>query len=348
MSVVVLVIALVLILLAVVVVGWSLLQWRTAAGQIGRLQGITERDSADLQRSREQLQRSGEEIESLRREGATLATDLALARETVRQQQASFDEALKQSRQRFSSIATDVLKASNEQFLALARKSFESEQKEASSQLEQRKQAVKALVDPIHEKLGQYGKHLPEIEKTRHDAYGALRQQVGSLILDQRRLREETANLVTALRRPEVRGRWGEIQLRRVVELAGMVEHCDFTEQVSVGSTEGSTRRPDMVVHLPAGRQIVVDSKAPMDAYLSAIDADSDEERESLFVQHAEQIEAQVRSLAAKQYGAQFESRVMTSARRFEEMGSASPKSLPESLDSVDTVPRKILDSGSG
>ncbi len=215
------------------------------------------------------------------------------------------DKARKQAEDTFKALAGDVLKQSNEQFLQLARKTFEGEQKEAAGQLEQRKQAVKALVEPIKERLEKYDRSMADVEKARRESYGALRQQVLGMANDQQRLRDETANLVRALRRPEVRGRWGEMQLRRVAEMAGMIANCDFVEQSSL-TAETARLRPDMLVKLPGGRQIIVDAKTPLDAYITAYETDDEEERNRLLDQHARQVEEQVNRLAAKQYQDQF------------------------------------------
>ncbi len=142
--------------------------------------------------------------------------------------------------------------------------------------------------------------------RERRDAYSTLRTQIEALATGQTQLQRETRNLVTALRRPEVRGRWGELTLRRLVELAGMAEHCDFTEQMHVAGDEGSIR-PDLVVHMPDSRDIVVDVKTPLDAFLEALDADSEEARSVALRRHAQQVETRVRQLASKTYWMQFE-----------------------------------------
>ncbi|MCC7145720.1 MAG: DNA recombination protein RmuC [Phycisphaeraceae bacterium] len=218
-------------------------------------------------------------------------------------------EFLRQAQQNlettFKALAGDALKANNEQFLQLASKTLAGEQKDASAQLEQRKQAIEALVKPMRETLDKYQQSLREIEKARGEAYGSLTTQVKGLSEDQVRLRQETQNLVTALRRPEVRGRWGEIQLRRVAELAGMIPHCDFFEQLSSDSPTGRLR-PDMVVRLPGGRTIVVDAKTPLDAYLKAIESQDESQREQCLQEHGRQIDNKVKDLSSKAYAQEF------------------------------------------
>jgi len=248
----------------------------------------------------------------LQAERDELRADLESLRERnheLDKQIASYKAQFENLDDRFTSLATKAIHETGErfqkQFFDLAKKTFEGEQKEASAALEQRKQAIEQMLKPIRESLERHAKAVTEIEKSREGAYHALRQQMTSMVEDQRRLRGETENLVKALRRPDVRGRWGEMQLRRVAELAGMIDYCDFTEQPSVGEGE-SRQRPDMVVHLPAGREIVVDAKTPIEAFLSAIEATDDEERERQLDRHVRHIETQVQSLSSKGYQTQF------------------------------------------
>jgi len=165
---------------------------------------------------------------------------------------------------------------------------------------------AKEAVAPLGDALKRYENQIREMETARQQAYGSLGEQLKSLLASEQQLQRETGNLVTALRRPQVRGRWGELTLRRAVELAGMSEHVDYEEQVTVQS-EGGRLRPDMIVHLPAGRQVVVDAKAPLDAYLSALEAQDDEGRQACLTQHSQQIRAHIRALSAKSYWEQFE-----------------------------------------
>ena len=169
----------------------------------------------------------------------------------------------------------------------------------------ERERALQAVVEPLRTALQRTEKQVEALERDRRDAFSSLRTQIESLSRGQSMLQQETRNLVTALRRPEVRGRWGELTLRRVVELAGLSEHCDFIEQSSLSGSQG-TLRPDLVVQMPEGRQLVVDAKAPLDAYLDAIDAPSEELRSRALAKHASQVEARVRDLASKAYWAQF------------------------------------------
>lgn len=205
----------------------------------------------------------------------------------------------------FAQLANNALRHNSDHFLALARESFAREQAQQQGTLREREQAFGALVDPIRKALEKSEQQIAGMERERRDAFTSLRTQIEQLTLGQGALQRETRNLVGALRRPEVRGRWGELTLRRVVELSGMSEHCDFTEQATV-SAEGGVQRPDLIVHMSDGRDMVVDAKTPLDAYLDATEAQSDEARAAALARHAQQLEARVRELASKAYWNQF------------------------------------------
>jgi DNA recombination protein RmuC len=205
----------------------------------------------------------------------------------------------------FAQLANSALRHNSDNFLTLARESFAREQALQQSTLREREQALGQLVDPIRKALEKSEQQLAGMERERRDAFTSLRTQIEQLTLGQGALQRETRNLVGALRRPEVRGRWGELTLRRVVELSGMSEHCDFTEQATL-SAEGGVQRPDLIVHMSDGRDLVVDAKTPLDAYLDATEAQSDEARAAALARHAQQVEARVRELASKAYWNQF------------------------------------------
>ncbi|MBS0386892.1 MAG: DNA recombination protein RmuC [Proteobacteria bacterium] len=205
----------------------------------------------------------------------------------------------------FAELANGALRNNSDMFLKLARESFAREQAGAQSMLREREAALAHLVEPISKALEKTEQQLQGIERERRDAFTSLRTQIEQLTLGQSALQRETRNLVGALRRPEVRGRWGELTLRRVVEVAGMSEHCDFSEQASVSGAEG-TLRPDLIVRMPEGRDLVVDAKTPLDAYLDAVEAGTDEARAAALARHAQQLEARVRELASKAYWSQF------------------------------------------
>lgn len=206
----------------------------------------------------------------------------------------------------FDSLAGEALRANNELFLQLARETLGRDQAVAEGALREREAAVAQLVLPLRVALERTEAQVQALERERREAFATLRTQIEALSGGQAQLSRETRNLVTALRRPEVRGRWGELTLRRLVELAGLTEHCDFTEQLRVTSEEGALR-PDLVVHMPDARDLVIDAKTPFDAYLAALEAPTEEERAQALKRHASQVEARVRELASKSYWSQFE-----------------------------------------
>jgi len=207
--------------------------------------------------------------------------------------------------QAFAALSGEALKSNNQAFLDLAKSAFASMHVEAKGDLEQRRQAVETLIAPLHDALKRYEGHLVGMEQLRQSAYGGLDAQLQSLAQAQERLQRETGNLVKALRAPQVRGQWGEITLKRVAELSGMVEHCDFFEQATVESDAGR-QRPDMIVQLPAGRRIVVDAKAVLSAYLEAMEAQDDTVRLEQCRRHAAQVRERMVQLSAKAYWNQF------------------------------------------
>jgi DNA recombination protein RmuC len=230
--------------------------------------------------------------------------------ESSTRQEADRISLLEQSEARlrtaFDSLAGETLRSNSELFLKLARESLGRDQAIAQGALKERETAIAQLVEPIRAALQKTEAQVEALERERRDAFSSLRTQIETLANGQTLLQRETRNLVTALRRPEVRGRWGELTLRRLVELAGMSEHCDFTEQLNVTSDEGSLR-PDLVVHMPESRDLVVDVKAPLDAYLEALEAVTDETRQIALKRHGQQVETRVRQLSSKNYWSQFE-----------------------------------------
>lgn len=205
----------------------------------------------------------------------------------------------------FRALSGQALQSNNEAFLQLAKQSLETVLADARGDLGQRQEAIKGLVHPLEETLKQYQQKVSQLEQNRAQAYGELKQQIDSLAQTERNLQKEAENLVSALRLPQVRGRWGEMTLKRVVELSGMSEHCDFREQPSVQSEEGRLK-PDLVIHLPARRQVVVDAKTPLNAYLDAIEAPNDEQRDSALTAHAAQLRTHMTKLSSKAYWNQF------------------------------------------
>jgi DNA recombination protein RmuC len=206
----------------------------------------------------------------------------------------------------FGELARDSLQSNSEVFLQLARERLTRQQLDASQALKERESAIEALVRPIRDALAKTEAQIQSIERDRIDSFATIRAQMEVLASGQSTLSRETRNLVTALRRPDVRGQWGEITLRRLVELSGMTAHVDFTEQPHRNTDSGAIR-PDMIVHMPERRDIVVDVKTPLDAYLAAVEAQDDEERSAQLRRHAQIVGLRVRELSSKQYWSQFE-----------------------------------------
>jgi DNA recombination protein RmuC len=247
------------------------------------------------------------------RRGAQLRTCIAVAEAELRnrdaieaERQATIEQAESQLSASFAELARSSLNSNNEAFLALAREHLGRHQEKAAGDLRERQQAIETLVAPIKTALEKTEQQIATIEKDRQEAYGGIREQLSAMGEAQAALQNETRNLVTALRRPEVRGQWGELTLRRLAELAGMVERCDFEEQASVDGEDGR-QRPDMVVNLPNGRQLVVDVKTPLDAYLNAVEAGTEAERETALKRHADNVRQRATELSRKSYWSQFE-----------------------------------------
>lgn len=250
---------------------------------------------------------------SSRRRTRQLQLELEERDKTVKSQEAleaerriALEAAKSDLAQSFSDLTQQSLRSNSEQFLKLAEQNLGAHNERAKRALSEREKAVETLVQPIREALKASQEQISALEKARSEAYGDIKQQLVSMQAGQKSLTQETQNLVKALSRPEVRGQWGEITLRRLVELAGMVEHCDFHEQVhSVG--EGQIIRPDMVVRMPDSRELVVDVKTPLDAYLSAVEAADDAQRKLGLERHARKVREHIRLLASKAYWAQFD-----------------------------------------
>lgn len=205
----------------------------------------------------------------------------------------------------FKALSAEALHRNNQSFLELAKATLGTFQEGARGDMDKRQQAIAEMIAPVRRSLDEVDRQIQQIEKERAGAYEGLKQQVASLMETQKELRLETSNLVRALRSPVARGRWGEIQLRRVVELAGMLDHCDFREQASV-NTEAGRLRPDMIVSLPGAKTIVVDAKAPVEAYLDAVGAVDDAARRDAMARHARHVREHLKQLGAKTYWDQF------------------------------------------
>jgi len=244
--------------------------------------------------------------QALRVQFEVLRAQLADADNAGVEREKALTRAREQLQASFGELARKSLESNSELFLKLADERLNRQKQQALGALKERETAIESLVQPIREALSKTEAQLASIERERIDSFATLKSQMENLASGQTALSRETRNLVTALRRPDVRGRWGEITLRRLVELAGMSAHVDFTEQPHTATESGSIR-PDMIVHMPERRDIVVDVKTPLDAYLAAVEAQSDEERTAQLKRHAQLVGARVRELASKQYWSQFE-----------------------------------------
>lgn len=226
--------------------------------------------------------------------------------ESLEQKVAFFEKAQTTISEHFKGMSSDALKHNNETFLQLAEKTFEKLHEQSKAELEKKSAAIHESIRPIKESLEKFDGKIQEIEKVRVGAYSAIKEQIFSLLESQRELRTETGNLAKALRAPVVRGRWGEIQLKRVVEMSGMLDHCDFFEQTTV-SNEDRRFRPDLLVKLPGGKNIVVDAKAPLEAYLEAVESQDEKKRVDKLKEHAQQIRSHISLLSRKSYWEQFQ-----------------------------------------
>jgi DNA recombination protein RmuC len=256
-----------------------------------------ERAAADALRS---------QVVALERERAGLEAELQNAERAAAEKLAVLEHAEKTLREAFTALSADALRANSQSFLELARTALGELHQAASADLTLRQQAIDALVKPVADTLARVDTQLRAVETARQGHYAEIKQHIELVARSHETLHGETRNLVRALRAPAVRGRWGEIQLRRVVELAGMVEHCDFTEQPSVDTEEGRLR-PDLVIHLPGEKRVVVDAKAPLEAYLDAAATPDDAAREAALARHAAQVRAHMSRLGEKRYWAQFQ-----------------------------------------
>ncbi len=236
---------------------------------------------------------------------AALEAQLKAEQKAAADKLALLDDAQQKLSNAFAALSAEALKSNNQSFLDLAKSTLETYQQSAKGDLEKRQTAIDHTLKPVQESLQRVDAIIAEMEKNRTSAYAALAEQVRALSDGQTALRSETSNLVRALRAPVVRGRWGEIQLKRVVEIAGMLNYCDFNEQPSVQTEEGRLR-PDLLIRQPGGKNIVVDAKAPLEAYLNSLEAPDDQSRREWLKVHAQNVRTHINNLARKSYWDQF------------------------------------------
>jgi len=274
---------------------------KTAEARLADALGANRALSADYLRLQSQRDQLNQQMMSLQAEVAQVTTELDHQRQSATERAAGMAETREQLAGEFARLSTLALQQNNEQFLQLADTKLNETRQAAEGELAKRQDAIEHLLKPIGEQLGKYEEGMQRLEVERQRAYTTLTEQMKHLSTSHDQLQKETRNLVTALRSPQTRGQWGELQLRRVVEMAGMLEHCDFDEQVS-SDAEGGRMRPDMVVHLPGGKNVVVDAKVPMQAFLDANEADDESLRRTHLASHGRQMKAHIDSLAKKEY----------------------------------------------
>jgi DNA recombination protein RmuC len=267
--------------------------------QVSELKERAAAQEADTERLRGQ-------VLSLTSERSQLETSLEKERRASQEKLDVLNEAQQKLSDAFKSLSSDALKSNNQSFLELAKATLEKYQEGARGDLERRSQAIGELIGPVRESLEKFDSKIADLEKARAGAYEGLREQVKGLFDSQTQLRDETAKLVKALGSPKAYGRWGEVQLRRLVELAGMLDHCDFVEQQSVETGDGRLR-PDMVVTLPAQKTIVVDVKVPMSAFLEASSTDDEQVRSARLADHVRLVKDHMAALSRKSYWEQFD-----------------------------------------
>jgi DNA recombination protein RmuC len=266
--------------------------------------GELEETDAELAAARTALEEARTANGELREAQARLQSELGSERKAAAEKLAAWEEAEKRFRETFQALSSKALKDNSQSFLELARTHLGEYQKSATQELEGRQKAIGELVKPIRESLQKVDTRLESVEAARREAYGVLTEQVKTMAAGQERLHNETQRLVQALHQPHVRGNWGEVQLRRVVEMAGMEPYCDFQEQPATGD---GTLRPDLIVRLPGGKSVVVDAKTPLEAYLKAMEVGGEAACSAYLEEHARQVKAHLRALGGKAYWSQFE-----------------------------------------
>jgi DNA recombination protein RmuC len=272
-----------------------------SAAQLATLNERLSGKDSELRKVQEAFDREVSDHALVREQSTLLKASLEGERRAAQERKDSFKQAADELAEKFKALSRDALKDNNQSFLELAHTTLQRFQQTAKGELEQRQQAIDQLVKPLRESLEKVDGKINDLEKTRAGAYSELREQVRALATSQLQLQAETGNLVKALRAPHVRGRWGEIQLRRVVELAGMLQYCDFVEQETV-ATEDSRIRPDLIVRLPGNRTIVVDSKVPFDAFYESIATTDETIRLAKLKEHARLVRGHITALSRKSY----------------------------------------------
>lgn len=286
-----------------VLIGWLLASRRMTRETLSEhLNPLTRELRDQLTRRDESLATLQAELSAEREKRTQAETRLEEASRSFAEQKKMLDESEKKLKESFDALSARALQNNAEQFLVQARKTLDAVLVEARGDLGKRQDAIKALIQPVSDTLKRYEEQIRHLEQSRQKAYGSLEEQVKLLTATNQQLQQETGKLVTSLRDPRVRGRWGEIALRRAAELAGMAEHVDFEQQTTYTDDEDGRYRPDMVVRLPGNRSVVIDAKAVLDAYLDAVAATDDDTRQAQLRRHASQIRSRIRELSSKRY----------------------------------------------
>jgi DNA recombination protein RmuC len=291
-----------------VIIG-AVVTWLMASSRLGGrargVEAVNEELRKQVQRRETEIDQVRKDLDSERQVRVEALTRLEAARKGFEEQKALIDTMKKEMTDTFNALSSAALKSSSEDFLRLASQHLGNIVTDTKGRLGEHQAAIDGLVKPLQEALKRYEDQSNAIEAKRRQDYGGIEEQIKMLTATHQQLQRETSSLVTALRKPQVSGSWGQLSLKRTAELAGMASYCDFYEQVSV-NTETGRLRPDMMIRLPNGREIVVDAKAPVDAYLNAISASSEEERQKGLTSYVNQVRAHMNALGAKSYWEQF------------------------------------------
>jgi DNA recombination protein RmuC len=299
-----------------VAIGWLIARGRVASGYESQLRSLdsakaaAESSATEVRRQsdalRSEVTQARTRIEQESNLRAAAEASLSKTEENLTQQRALLDEAQAKLSDAFRSLAGEALSESTNQFLKLAESRLETMQVDATSQLNSKKVEIDGIVNPLNETLKELKAELNRVESSRQEAYGQLTSQVHALNDMNRQLRDETGSLVNSLRQPQIKGKWGELTLRRAIELAGLSPHCDFNEQHRV-ETEDGILRPDLVIHVAGGKHIVVDSKVPLHAFLNVVSAQNENDRLAAMKSHVDLVRKHIRDLSSKTYWSQFE-----------------------------------------
>jgi len=286
--------------------GGMLAGWLIARARASSLGALSQERLTIIQKQDEKINELTNTLNQERQEKIEVMTRLEASQKSIEDQLKLIETMKQEMKDTFNALSLEALKSSSEEFLRLASENLGKIVEATKGRLGEHQAVMEGIIKPLQDTLKRYEEQINLMEGERKKMYGGLEEQLRAVALSNEILQKETFNLVTALRKPQVRGRWGEMQLLRVAELSGMSQYCDFSLQTTIDSEKGKLR-PDMVVHLPSQREIIVDSKVPLDAYLDAISAKTEEERRLNLSRHAQQIRGHIKNLSSKEYWGQFE-----------------------------------------